>query len=166
MSVIAANRSDRLDGVETHLVNLARAYAADQDSWPFAPRFNPTARWYGRIGGDHQHEAWLLTWLPGQHTQLHNHGGSAGAFTVVSGGLTEQVAVNIEPAGVSLREVGLATGALRGFGPHHVHRLVNNGLVPAVSVHVYSPALSVLTNYRIEAGRLAVLDTTRSGVDW
>src|SRR4051812_25004769 len=36
-------------------------------------------------------QVWLLSWLPEQGTPLHDHGTSAGAFTVVSGTLTERV---------------------------------------------------------------------------
>ncbi len=36
-------------------------------------------------------QVWLLSWLPEQGTPLHDHGTSAGAFTVVRGTLTERV---------------------------------------------------------------------------
>ena len=32
-----------------------------------------------------------MSWLPGQQTDRHDHGDAAGAFTVVSGSLTEHV---------------------------------------------------------------------------
>lgn len=72
------------------LLSIARRYAADPDQWPFAPRFDPRQRWYGRLAERPDHEVWLLTWLPGQTTDLHDHGGSAGAFVVISGTLIEQ----------------------------------------------------------------------------
>ena len=34
-------------------------------------------------------DVWLLTWLPGQQTQPHDHGASAAAFRVVRGSNTE-----------------------------------------------------------------------------
>ena len=36
-------------------------------------------------------QVWLLSWLPEQGTPLHDHGTSAGAFSVVPGTLTERV---------------------------------------------------------------------------
>jgi mannose-6-phosphate isomerase-like protein (cupin superfamily) len=153
------------------LAALARRYAEDPESWPFAPRFSAASRWYGRIGGDDHHEAWLLTWLSGQATDLHDHGGSAGAFVVVGGTLTEQVVDTDHLLGnrhpVVPREVTLPTGAARAFGPRHVHRITNAGTVPAVSLHVYAPALREMTRYRIDdGGRLGVAVVEKAGVDW
>jgi hypothetical protein len=59
-----------------------------------------------------------------------------------------------------------AIGATRPFGARHIHRIVNTGTVPAVTVHVYAPALSYLTRYAIEDGSLHVLAVERAGTDW
>src|SRR5947209_16145975 len=111
------------------LGGLAEWYAAQ----PLTPRFDPARRWYARVATADDHEAWLLTWLPGQGTDLHDHGGSAGAFTVLAGRLTEQT-----PARGTFAGRGYAVGAVRRFGSHHVHRMVNAGTAPAVSLHVYA----------------------------
>lgn len=150
----------------TGLAALARRYAEDPSSWPFAPRFNATSRWYARIGADPGHEAWLLTWLPGQSTDLHDHGGSAGAFIVVSGTLTEHFVPTRQPGPVESREVTLPTGAARSFGTQHVHRIINSGAVPAVSLHVYAPALREMTRYTIDDGILNIAEVERAGVNW
>src|ERR671921_2220324 len=101
------------------LLSLARRYAAEPDEWAFAPRFDPTQRWYARLAVTDDHEVWLLTWLPGQGTDLHDHGGSAGAFTVVSGEVTEEI---VGRDG-SLTRANYAIGDGHAFGPHHVHRI-------------------------------------------
>jgi mannose-6-phosphate isomerase-like protein (cupin superfamily) len=150
----------------TGLAAVARRYAEDPSSWPFAPRFNPDSRWYARIGGDSGHEAWLLTWLPGQSTDLHDHGGSAGAFVVVSGVLTEHVVRPDQAGRVVPREVTLPAGAARAFGARHVHRIVNTGHLPAVSLHVYAPALRRMTRYTIDDGFLSVAVVEQAGVNW
>ena len=62
----------------TDLAGLARRYVAAD--WPFAPRFDPTQRWYQRLATADDHEAWVLTWLPGQGTDLHDHGGGGASF--------------------------------------------------------------------------------------
>src|ERR1700710_1877415 len=82
-----AKRGAPVTVVDVRLEHLAIAarYAAEPEQWPVAPRFNPVDRWYHRLAAADDHEVWLLTWLPGQGTDLHDHGGSAGAFHVLSG---------------------------------------------------------------------------------
>ena len=41
----------------------------------------------------------------------------------------------------------LSAGQVRGFGPKYVHDVRNSTQAPAVSVHVYSPPLSVMNRY-------------------
>src|SRR5262245_35936924 len=134
--------------IRTDHLALARRYAANPLDWPRAPIFSPASRWYARVAAEDDHEAWLLTWLPGQGTDLHDHGGSAGAFVLVSGALTERtVAAGGEPATLAASALSAPDG--RRFGPHHIHQLTNESLRPAVSVHVYGPALASMTRYRI-----------------
>jgi len=148
------------------LLALARCHAATPNDWSFAPRFDPVERWYSRLAQAADHEVWLLTWLPGQATELHDHGGAAGAFVVVSGTVTEQTLPSGPADPARLVETSLVTGAGRHFGAHHVHRIVNAGNRPAVTVHAYGPALTEMTRYDIEDGRLRIAETRRAGVDW
>ncbi len=141
----------------TRLADLARRYAAG----PLHPRFDAERRWYARLGAGPDHEAWLLTWLPGQETDLHDHGGSGGAFLVVAGVLTESLV-----RGGALADTPMSAGTVREFGAHHVHRVTNHGARPAISVHVYAPALTAMTRYRLHEGKLVVESMTRAGVDW
>ncbi|MGY1704612.1 cysteine dioxygenase [Geodermatophilus sp. SYSU D00697] len=104
-------------------------------------------------------QVWLLSWLPGQGTDLHDHGGSAGAFAVVRGTLSEEVGALPEAR-------QLTAGRVRPFGPHHVHRVTNPAPEQAVSVHVYSPRLTVMNTYRADRGGLVRTGTERAGVDW
>nr|WP_296073471.1 cysteine dioxygenase family protein [uncultured Actinoplanes sp.] len=145
---------------------LAARYAAAPEQWPVAPRFNPVERWYHRLAVAGDHEVWLLTWLPGQGTELHDHGGSAGAFHVIGGTLTEETVVETPgtPARVAGRELG--PGAGRRFGTRHIHRITNRGGRPAVSVHVYGPALSTMTKYRVGSDGLEALTVERAGAQW
>jgi quercetin dioxygenase-like cupin family protein len=148
------------------LAAVATGYAEDPSRWPFAPRFAAEARWYGRIAAAEDHEAWLLTWLPGQGTDIHDHGGSAGAFHVVSGVLTEQSFGGAGSGPATPHERVLAAGQVRAFGPHHVHRMVNAGDAPAISLHVYAPALREMTRYRLADRALLVDLVEKAGVDW
>jgi mannose-6-phosphate isomerase-like protein (cupin superfamily) len=162
MSTVTSVRHAPADHLQT-----ARRYAARPDDWPIAARFNPVRRWYQRLADGPDSEVWLLSWLPGQGTDLHDHGGSSGAFVVVRGALTEHT-VAASPGGgpPRQRERLLPAGEGRSFGPRHIHRIVNAGLQPAVSLHVYGPALQEMTRYRVDDGRLLVSAVERAGTDW
>ena len=163
----------------TSAAAIAASLATVADTWLDRVEFRPGSRWTGLLPADDAAalldpslaadlaaaQVWLLTWLPGQGTPLHDHGGSAGAFAVVRGALTEDTVGG--PAG-AVREVAaeLSAGRVRPFGPHHVHRVTNRGTLPAVSVHAYSPGLRSMSTYALEAGVLLHTGTERAGVDW
>ena len=142
------------------LLDVAARWA-DPARWPVPLCFDRAERWYARLAADAEHEVWALSWLPGQGTDLHDHGGSSGAFLVVAGALTEETV-----SGGRLRPHRLAAGAGRRFGPRHVHVVTNRADQPAVSVHVYRPALRRMTRYRLAAGRLLVAEVAEAGVAW
>jgi hypothetical protein len=161
--------------VRTDHLAIAARWAAAPDTWPVAPRYNPVDRWYHRLAVSGDHEVWLLTWLPGQGTDLHDHGGSAGAFQVVRGALTEDTVTSGIPAAIggdggagpvriTARELG--EGAGRRFGSRHVHRITNRSGRPAASIHVYGPALTTMTRYRVGQGGLQVATVEAAGVQW
>jgi hypothetical protein len=145
----------------------ARRYAASRADWPLAPQFNRHRRWYHRLATEPHGEVWILTWLPGQGTELHDHGGSVGAFLVVSGALTERTLV-ADPPNRSPRATDhlYDAGHGRSFGRYHIHQITNIGHEPAVSLHVYSPALREMTRYHVENGQLVVTAVDRAGADW
>ncbi|GAA3932467.1 cysteine dioxygenase family protein [Actinomadura viridis] len=134
----------------TRLAETVGALAADPGAWVRRVRLSPDGRWYERLHRDEDHEIWLISWLPGQATGLHDHGGSRGAFAVALGDLEE-------------RDLGgarqVAAGQTREFGPEYVHEVRNTSTAPAVSIHVYSPPLAEMNRYDLtESGlvRLAV----------
>jgi hypothetical protein len=57
-------------------------------------------------------------------------------------------------------------GSSRRFGSRHIHRITNRSDRPAVSVHVYGPALTSMTRYRIGQHGLDVLAVEKAGVQW
>src|SRR3954465_364231 len=71
------------------LVEIACGMAAEADRWRPRVRFRSDSRWWTRLHGDHVLDVWLLTWLADQSTDLHDHGRSGAAFTVVQGELSE-----------------------------------------------------------------------------
>jgi predicted metal-dependent enzyme (double-stranded beta helix superfamily) len=154
------------------LADAARSLSRQRSLWQGLVDFDPITRYYARLLADEHHEAWLLTWLPGQGTPWHDHGGSAGSFVVLQGVLTEEVAGY--RAAVDLddvrRAVGpgirLSPGDQRTFGTRHLHRVTNHGPDPAVSLHVYAPRLTVMTSYQEADGVLEAIVDSRVGVDW
>ncbi|WP_026425398.1 cysteine dioxygenase [Actinokineospora inagensis] len=129
-----------------HPVLIARQFARDRAKWAPHLRYDPDQRFAVLIERTGAQEVWLMSWLPGQHTDLHDHGVAAGAFTVVSGVLTERVAV-ARPAEVLHT---LVEGQSRVFGPGYVHQVGNDSVDPAVSIHVYRSGRPPMRNYRID----------------
>jgi len=119
------------------------------------------ARWFTRIHGDEELDVWLISWVPGHATELHDHGGSLGALTVLSGSLNE-----FRWDGRGLRRRRLDAGDQAGFPLGWVHDVVwaprvVTGIVeaaasaikgvvePTLSVHAYSPPLTAMSYYEV-----------------
>lgn len=130
---------------------IARQTAASPARWASLIRFDPWQRWYHRFAAGDRHEVWLLSWLPGQDTGFHDHGGSAGAFAVARGSLRERTAPGGRPGAFG---PALAPGEVRSFGPRYVHDVRNDSGRAAVSVHVYSPPLASMRRYLLTADGL------------
>jgi hypothetical protein len=149
------------------LSDLARVLAGRADTWQPLVRFEERERFYTRLAAEPGWEAWLLTWLPGQRTGLHDHGDSAGAFVVVSGVLEEFAATRTDGGTTHLRREAFTARHVRSFGRRHVHDVVNSAGVPAISLHVYAPVLTRMRRLRIDdGGRLQVVSRHRAGDDW
>jgi hypothetical protein len=114
-------------------------------------------RWYTRLHGDDELDIWLISWVPERSTDLHDHGGSLGALTVVSGSLSET-----RWNGRALRQRRLAAGDQAAFPLGWVHDVVwapdtslGSTLVgptpsgPTLSVHAYSPPLTAMSYYEV-----------------
>ncbi|MGA9373451.1 MAG: cysteine dioxygenase [Mycobacterium sp.] len=125
-------------------------------------------RWYNRLYGDDELDIWLISWVPDKSTELHDHGGSLGALTVVSGVLQET-----RWDGQGLRSRDLTAGDQAGFPLGWVHDVVwapapragwghlplagesvatGESAQPAsvtLSVHAYSPPLTAMSYYGV-----------------
>ncbi len=76
-------------------------------------------RWFARLHGDDEVDVWLISWVPGHRTELHDHGGSLGALTLLSGSLDE-----FRWDGERLRRRRLEAGDQAGFPLGWVHDVV------------------------------------------
>ncbi len=129
---------------QTCLQQLVTDLAGREQQWLSLVRYTEDSRWYQRLAGTGDYEVWLLSWLPGQGTGFHDHGGSSGAFTVARGALQEWTAPGGRPNPVAAM---MAQGAARSFGPWYVHHVINASAQPAVSVHAYSPPLESMRRF-------------------
>lgn len=107
------------------------------------------ARWFTRIHGDADLDIWLISWAPGHATELHDHGESQGALTLLSGSLDEFRWDTGE-----LRRRRLDAGDQATFPLGWVHDVIwapSAEPVPAtLSVHAYSPPLTTMSYYQVD----------------
>ena len=82
-----------------------------------------------------------MGWAPGQHVGMHDHGGAAGAYVVVSGELREVLPERRRSI------VDLSSGSTGVVDRAQLHDVGNVSDAPALSVHVYSPPLKTMTFY-------------------
>ena len=136
------------------LVDLTHEVADEVRRGCHAVHADTEERWHVRLRRDDRVDVWLISWTADQGTQLHDHGGSSGAYTVVEGQLTETVWT---PGAHELRDTARVTGDTVVFGEHYVHDVRNAAVGTAVSVHAYSPPLESMSYYDVEGGQLVKL---------
>jgi hypothetical protein len=160
------------------LAGRALQLAASPHAWRHLVQPAEAGRWYAPLAVDDESEAWLMGWPAWERIELHDHGGSSGAFCVVEGRLLETwvdrpwgPGVSPESPGGSgvssesrgggrLRRRRLRPGQLVAFGPDHVHDVVGTEEGQSLSIHVYSPRLRCLNFYEAHwGGRLEWLRT-------
>lgn len=138
--------SDVLEGRFDHLLPGGGQWPTDE-------------RWATRLHSDDDLDVWLISWVPERSTELHDHAGSLGALTVLSGSLLEY-----RWAGTELKERHLDAGDQAAFPLGWVHDVMHdpasNTTGPTLSVHAYSPPLTAMSYY--EVTERATLRRTRS----
>lgn len=138
-------RGRGLDAAECEQV--ARAVAGARELWQDVELTKTEAqtRSYAPLHEDEHVEVWLLGWLPGHTTGYHDHGYSSVGFCVAQGMLVEyQLRMAEQPV-----ERRLGPGDARSAGCDYIHCLEWDAGEPALSVHVYSPPLGVVGQYRV-----------------
>jgi predicted metal-dependent enzyme (double-stranded beta helix superfamily) len=107
-------------------------------------------RWFTRLHSDDELDVWLISWVPGETTELHDHSGSLGAMTLLTGALHE-----FRWTGDQLRRRRLAAGDQAAFPLGWVHDVTwapfgaGSPPVSTLSVHAYSPPLTAMSYYEI-----------------
>ncbi|QKT09909.1 cysteine dioxygenase family protein [Rhodococcus sp. W8901] len=112
--------------------------------------FPTRERWSTRLYADDDVDVWLISWVPDRSTELHDHAGSFGALTVLSGNLAE-----CRWTGGELRRRTLEAGDQASFPLGWVHDVmrapgpVTVTTEPTLSVHAYSPPLTAMSYYEV-----------------
>jgi predicted metal-dependent enzyme (double-stranded beta helix superfamily) len=152
----AAVAGSRTEGTWTvrDLGRLVDRLADRPELWQHIVLHQDGARWYTRLHLDDDVEVWLLTWAQDTFTEMHDHGGSVGAYRVVEGVLTEDWA-----APGRIRRRTFAAGRTMAFGAEHIHDVTNQRPEPAVSIHAYSPPLRTMTYYLPDGGAVRPVRT-------
>jgi hypothetical protein len=128
------------------LEEIARGIAEQPDLWEPLVRVDAEQRRYELVYEDERMDAWILSWMPGQGTGFHDHYISGVGLCVASGGVREdQMVYGGEHLARPLR-----SGDTRQGGPGYIHRVTHDEGAPAVTVHVYSPRLDWVGQYRLD----------------
>ncbi|WP_431309204.1 cysteine dioxygenase [Gordonia prachuapensis] len=134
--------ADVLDGVYDHVL---------------PPRWDPVERWATRLVNDDELDVWLISWTPDRSTELHDHAGSLGALTVVTGCLREyrwtggDLSLRVLRAG---DQASFPLGWVHDVQRHDPPAARSDGTeppttTPTLSVHAYSPPLTAMSFYAV-----------------
>lgn len=157
------------------LENLAAEIAGRPDLWGPLVVVDPNRRRYRLLYEDSRIDVWVLSWLPGQGTGYHDHGESHVGVTCADGMVVEKQM--LLPTGAS--RVEIRPGVQRQGPAGYIHSVAfgehgaDGG--PAVSIHAYSPPLTIMGQYRADEqgilsrqivhGRQELLDNSIAAVD-
>jgi Cysteine dioxygenase type I len=149
---------------------------AGVDPAQVASRLAPAVHWPGALDLQQRtwrlvartpdFDAWLIAWPRGGKVELHDHGNSTGALSVITGALVEAVPSRDDSGRLSLIRHELQAGATLGFGAGHVHDVTNPSDGVALSLHVYSPALTSMTFYDVAGDSLVAREVTWATDGW
>lgn len=141
------------------LAAIAAGLAAVTVPWELGLGEVPTGRRFQRVLATEAYEAWVICWPSGELLDMHDHGGSAGAFSVVSGQLDE---ATIQSGVQVIRTFG--PGDTTAFDASRVHAVANRRSAVVTSVHVYSPPLSSMMYYESDdSGSLVAIGEDAGG---
>jgi len=127
------------------LEDVAGAIAAQTGIWEPLVHADPERRCYELVYEDDRMDAWILSWMPGQGTGFHDHYISGVGLCVARGCVREDIMVY----GGEPQSRRLGVGETRQGGPGYIHRVNHDDGFPAVTVHVYSPRLDWVGQYRL-----------------
>lgn len=126
------------------LARLVGGVAADPDTWAPLVVTDADRRRYRLVYEDDRLDLWVLSWMPGQATGLHDHGVSGVALTAVQGSVIERHLV----IGAPPTRRTLTPGTVHTGPAGYIHAVGHDAGAPAVTIHAYSPPLVQVGQYR------------------
>ncbi len=141
------------------LGRIAARIAADPDSWEPLVHADPVQRLYELLYEDDRMDAWVLSWMPGHGTGFHDHYISGVGLAVAAGAVREDLMVY----GRDHLALHLRRGDTRQGGPGYIHRVTHEDGRPAVTIHVYSPRLDWVGQYRLDEATGIIRREVRPG---
>ena len=134
----------------SELSELVGDLASRPAAWGNLVSHDPSRRFYKQLWRDDHVTAWLICWMQDHDTGFHDHDLSSGAVAVAEGHVCEErLVLGGRP---TVRSFG--PGETFDFAASDIHRVVHAGLVPAVTLHAYSPPLWRMGAYAIQPGGL------------
>lgn len=135
------------DGILTppELEHVARDIAARPDIWRPRISTDRQRRRYALVFEDERMDAWVLSWMPGHGTGFHDHYVSSVGLCVAQGSVREDQM----RYGMDHLERRLTAGDSRRGDATYIHRVQHLEGEPAVTIHVYSPRLEWVGQYRL-----------------
>ena len=115
------------------------------DRWRDLVHHADDLRVYAQIWDDELVNAWLICWSEDQDTGFHDHDESTAAIAVISGQVREDRLRLGQPA---ISQI-MRAGSTFTVAPESIHRVLHDGLGPAITIHAYSPPLARSGAYRI-----------------
>jgi hypothetical protein len=128
------------------LAAVAQGIVGRPRLWQPLTHTDTERRRYELVYEDERMDAWVLSWMPGQGTGFHDHYISGVGLCVAAGSVVEDQLVY----GQEHLARRLQRGDTRIGGPGYIHRVAHHDGEPAVTVHVYSPRLDWVGQYRLD----------------
>ena len=91
-------------------------------------------------------DVWVVSWRTFERTELHSHVGATAVYTAVEGVVTD---IRLDANGRLLPRK-ISTGVVEVVRPDEIHDVRNEHVVPAVTVHAYSPRVRELRYFSWE----------------
>jgi hypothetical protein len=129
------------------LRHLVEAIGGRPELWSAVEAPAAGSRTYQLAYRDDLVEVWFIAWPRDVSTEMHDHGGSAGAMSILDGALAED---RVVPGGVHQRV--LRSGHSTSFTATYIHDVRNQMPHPAISVNAYSPPIAQMTYYDMTTG--------------
>lgn len=133
---------------ETELTRLVAELAACSDRWRHLVRHSSEARHYEQIWDAEDVNAWVICWSDAQDTGFHDHDDSAAAILGVEGCVQEERL----RLGADAHTCAIGPGETVLVPASAIHRVRHVGIVPAVTIHAYSPPLRRTGAYSVGPG--------------